>query len=265
LSNDAGTTPPQEPAAPQALPASQAGVPPAAGPPDGFIEKDRYNGLQASHQRALALLREAGIDPATGQRQTPPPAAQPPAAPAPTAPAAAAPAAPQPGTDDFIRQGLELLLAERMNDRYQAALVAATAAYPRVVPVQDRLSGDTAEAILEDAKRMDIALGGDGVPAGGTPPVQQPPATEPGTLAPTAAGAAITTPVQVSGGSPGAPPAPPTEDPREQLRQLIAAPGNMESKMDRYLKLKQANPGVSLLPEVFSSWDRSGASEPTEG
>jgi len=151
-----------------------------------------------------------------------------------------------------------------MNDRDQAALKDAVTAYPRVVPVQDRLSGDTAEAIMEDAKRMDIALGGNGVPVGGTPPTQ-PPAVEPGTPAPTAAGAAITTPVQVPGGSPGAPPAPPPTDPREQLRQLVAAPGSMESKMVRYLELKQANPGVSLLPEVYSSWDRTGASEPTEG
>lgn len=213
----------------------------------------------ASHQRALNLLRDAGIDPQTGQRvQQAPPAA--PAAPATPPPAAAqAPAAQQQaiiGPDGQpLDPGivLEMLLAERATDRYNAAVATAVEQYPRVKVVSDRLSGSTLEEVIADAKRLDIALGGDGEPAGGQTPATAPAAT-PATPEP-----------RVPGGAPSVTPPTPTTggDPAAELRAIMNSRKPPELKMQEYLAFKRDHPGVTLVPggEVYSSWDRTGGQQ----
>ncbi len=58
----------------------------------------------------------------------------------------------------------------------------------------------------------------------------------------------------------GAPPAQAPQTGRsyhEQARELARARMSPEQKMERYLALKREHPSESLLPEVYSSWDRT--------
>jgi hypothetical protein len=209
----------------------------------------------ASHQRALGFLRAAGIDPQTGQKtQQAPPAATP--APATTQPGPAPAPTPQapPAARPDLETMVEMLFTERVLDRYTSAVDAAVAKFPAVAPFRDRLEGDTPEAILADAEKLNTRLGG--------APAAPAPATVPGSAP---AAPAATPEPRVAGGAPSAPSPTPTggEDPAAELRAIFNSRQSPEKKMQDYLAFKAQHPDVTLVPggTVYSSWDRSGKAD----